>query len=109
MSPKLSALLNQIRSRLWLIDGGAAACLAVVGALLTVVLGMWFDLVWELPSGVRAATWGCAAVALVAALTGLLLRTRRGCQIQAMAKKVDDAASLGGQLMNGWELSGQLA
>lgn len=108
-APRLFQLVTSVRQRLCFLNGIKGACWGLLFAIVAVLSGMWFDLVWELPAGVRAATWVCAAGVFAAALGYLSYQTWRAVEIRRIARRIDAASGTAGQLLNGFELATQLA
>ena len=101
----LTQLLSRVRQRLWMLESARGLCWGLLAALGTLLGGMWFDLVWELPAQARAATWGLAALALTALLGSLLRRTWLAVDARQMARQIDAASGSGGELLNGYEFA----
>lgn len=101
----LTSLLYRVRRRLWLVDSVQGLCWGLLAAIATMLIGMWFDLVWELPAQARLATWGIATVTLTVLLAVLLRRTWQAVDARQMARRIDAASGSGGELLNGYEFA----
>jgi hypothetical protein len=100
----LHTIVVRVRRRLIGIGVAAGTFWALAAAAAILLLGAWFDLLWELPSEWRvAAVWiaGLGGVILLTALAAVAWRTAREA---AAARRLDRAAPAAGQIFTGWEL-----
>lgn len=105
IEPRLERLMADARRRLWLLDAARGACWGLLAALVTVLIGMWVDLIWELPPQIRLDTWILAIVALSGALGRILWLTWGAVEARRMARRIDTAVGSHGELLNGFEFS----
>jgi len=103
--PRLIDLMTKVRRRLLLVDSATGSCWGLFAALLTALLAMWLDLVWELPPLARAASWGCASVVFVAAFARQMARTWQSIQARRIARQIDSASGFQGEWLNGFEFA----
>jgi len=104
----LQRRLRGARRRLWLIGLLGSVAWAAVAAILFLLAAAWLDLFWELSAAWRVASlWGAAIVGagLIAALLRQIIRAAAQSRV---ARRMDQAAGSGGQILTGWELD-QLA
>ncbi|MEX0586015.1 MAG: hypothetical protein WD176_05195, partial [Pirellulales bacterium] len=96
--------LNEVRLR-WLAIGASSAVLwGLLTAALVVMAGVWLDLAWELSPELRLATIAAASVAAIALVALLLWRTVLAAQHSLLARRLDRAAGVGGDILTGWDL-----
>lgn len=80
-------------------------CWTLVGFLFTLLIAMWFDLVWAMPSSVR--WWiGRGGVVLAAAFALVrMIRLIMETDNDRLARRIDETQSTGGEILTGWQLS----
>ena len=66
----LKRRIRRVRRRLVLIGSTAAVTWAVLAAVALLMVGAWFDLLWELPPRWRIAAWWLAGEAGIDQLEG---------------------------------------
>ncbi len=103
-STAIGSHLQRVRRRLWLVGSATAIIWGTVGASLLILVGVWFDLLWELAPQARIAA---TSVALAGGLIVLGLITaivaRSGAN-RRVARRLDNAGRCGGEIVTGWEL-----
>ncbi len=105
----LTYRLGLLRRRVLLIGGLSALGWAVVAAIAAWLILVWLDLLWDLSPRVRLLS-NLAAV-VTGALLLLLISTRwlRNSQNRILARRLDRAGNLGGQIIVGYELADELS
>jgi hypothetical protein len=100
----LTLSFRRLRQRLLAVGGCTAAAWGVTAVLALVATGVWLDLIWELSSVVRIAACVVAAAAggTLAAVT--FAATLGRCRERALARRLDDSAHTGGQILSGHDL-----
>ncbi|MDB5387794.1 MAG: smc 7 [Planctomycetaceae bacterium] len=101
----LSAILNRLRRRLFAIDGTAGILWGFAGALLWLGIGVWLDLMLELPPYLRVGFLVSAIVVAVGLLGNAIRRALSKSAFHALARQLDQAAGSCGQILSGVELS----
>ncbi|HEY1786319.1 MAG TPA: hypothetical protein VGG30_12245, partial [Pirellulales bacterium] len=94
-----------LRRRVMLIGGASAVGWAVVILFVLAVVAAWFDLLWELSPQARIALDGLLVAAGLAAVGIGLWKAWRRTSMQALARRLDQTAKTGGQILSGYELS----
>ena len=96
-----SPLQTQLRviKRRWYLLGLAAGLIgAVAVALLSLLLGGWLDLVWELSPNGRISFITAAALLGITFFAASLIRTGQNGCFAALAQRVDRAMGFGGAI-----------
>jgi hypothetical protein len=101
----LQRRIADVRRRWLWIGSTAALAWGALAALGLVIAGVWLDLVWELSPQMRIAalvTSAAGGVLLLCVLVGMAYRAARDAD---MARRLDQAGGLGGDILTGWELA----
>ena len=101
----LGLQLRRVRRRLLSIGTAAAAMWGLAAVTILLLLGAWLDLLWEFPPQWRIATFWAAGAAGAAMLGTLSAVTLRAARDAAVARRLDRAGDVGGQILTGWELA----
>jgi hypothetical protein len=101
----LTTILNRLRRRLFAIDGLAGLLWGIAGALLWLGIGIWLDLILELPPYLRISFLLSSGVVAVILLAVAVRRSMSRGALHAIAEKLDLAAGSCGQILSGVELS----
>ncbi len=104
-SQPLSAILNRLRLRLFAVDSVAGCLWGVSGALLWLGIGVWLDLMLELPPHLRVAFLTSSALVAVLLIVLAVRRTVMNGAFHSLARRLDQAAGSCGQILSGVELS----
>ena len=105
----LYSALALVRRRLCWLSMAGAACWALVGFSLVVLMGMWFDLLWECSSDNADCRLDCGAATGLALFASQMVKMFRHAKAAALARRIDTAACTGGEILAGLELDrGQL-
>jgi len=100
----LSECLLRLRRR-WLALGGLAALAwGLVAATALLLLCVWLDLLLELPPELRCGLSGIALLGGIALLTWAYRGSLRRAAPQPLARRLDDLARTGGQVLSGVDL-----
>lgn len=102
--PSLKSILIRSARRLAAVETAAGSVWGLVAAAIALLLAAWLDLLWELSSSARMATWivgGSIAAIVLAVRVCLLIRSAR---FSAIARRLDRAATSSGAIVSGWEL-----
>jgi hypothetical protein len=100
----LTSILQSLGRRLLTLNCAAGVAWGVTAAVVFILLGVWLDLLWELPPGLRVACLGLAGVVaagIVAMLVAIALKKRTP---HALARRIDGVAETGGQIVTGVDL-----
>jgi hypothetical protein len=86
---------------------GLAAALGwmLVVAAAVLAAGVWLDLLWDTPPSARLAVVGLAILAAATWFGFAAARAWRGAAPAALARRLDDAAGSGGQVLSGVDLA----
>lgn len=101
----LPDVLKRLRRRVLWVDSTSAVAWGVIAALVTLVVGVWLDLVLELSAslriGVLMAAVGCGlAIMIRHARSGMV----KGASLW-LARRLDEVLNSGGQVVSGVELA----
>lgn len=105
-SAAIGSHLQRVRRRLWLIGTTTATLWGVVGASLLLLVGIWFDLLWELAPQARIAATTVAVAGGLIVLSLIAVAVVRSCANRRVARRLDHAGRCGGEIVTGWELEG---
>ncbi len=100
----LRSRLRRFRRRLWTIGSATALAWGLAAATVLLLAAAWLDLLWELSPQARMTLAGIAGTAGLAALGGRIATTVRAAGQRSIARRVDRAGNLGGQVLTGLEL-----
>ncbi len=101
----LTDVFARLRRRVLAIDGAAGAVWGVVAAALWIAAAVWLDLLFELGPRIRIALLATALVAAAVVVGSLIRRAIIRGAVPALARRVDDVARTGGQILSGVELA----
>jgi polyhydroxyalkanoate synthesis regulator protein len=102
---RLSERLVQVRRRLLAVDGTAGLVRGLIAAIVCLIVGVWLDLMFELPPAIRAGFLGFAAAVWMALLVRVLYHAACQGAFSQLARRLDSVAGTGGQILSGFELS----
>ncbi len=109
MAESISSIpLTGVRRRLVTVGAIAAAFWGVSAFVVLMLVAMWFDLVWDLASPLRAVTLPVLLAAGFALAVALAVGTLRQARASRLARRLDAAGGTGGKILSGWELEQQL-
>jgi len=103
----LVSILTVLRRRFVLIAGTAGAGWGLLLALAVLLAGVWLDLIVELSPVLRLCIVGGAVVLACGLFIWLAVRSVSHSSASAVARRLDDVASTGGQIVSGVELMQQ--
>ncbi len=100
----LKSSFRRLRRRMLAIGSLSGFGWGATSALALLACGIWIDLIWELPSGVRVgvAVAALAAGCMLAAVAAASALRRSGDR--ALARRLDGTACTGGQILSGYDL-----
>ena len=104
----LQTQLQAVKRRWWILGIAAGLTWTLTVLILSLLLGGWLDLVWELSPEGRIGCVVASALIGVASLIAMLVHIGRSGQIFPLAKRVDQAMGFGGAVLTGCELEGTL-
>ncbi len=105
MSPSsFDSTFQTLKRRVLAIGGASGAtwgCCAAIGLLLASV---WLDLVWDLSAAARVIAVLAAVIAGLTLLVFFVASAIRRSQASVLARRLDDNAETGGEIVSGFEL-----
>ena len=101
--------LRKLRQRVVAVASASGVGWGLTAALGVLTVGVWLDLVWELPGGARAGCSTLAAAAVIALALAASWMSLRHVEPVAMAHRLDQVARTRGQILAGVDLLGQTA
>ena len=100
----LTSILQTLGRRLLTLNVAMGIAWGLTAAVVFILLGVWLDLLWELPPGLRVACLGLAGVAAAGMVAILVLTALKRRQPLVLARRIDGVAGTGGQVVTGVDL-----
>lgn len=105
---ELLGRLDAVRRRLFSVGIVAAFGWMMLAVIVVLSLAVWFDLLWELPSSARFASFAVAALVGVVLFGSLLGSLFRKSSRQWLASELDKVGNTGGEIASGLDLSNSM-
>ena len=102
--PQLQHAFERFRSRLLMVRGLSAACIAVIAFFAVLIMWMWVDLALDLPPVLRLLAWGIAFATLIILGVRSIRRISAEANDKKIAARLDDVGQTGGQIRSGFDL-----
>ena len=101
----LSDALQNIRKRMLSVGAIAAVGWVILAVIVVLLVAVWLDLLWELPSGARTGASIVAAVVGLVLLLGFAWSLLRNSGKRRLAERLDKVGGTGGEITSGLELA----
>ena len=102
----LHTQLQAVKRRWWILGIAAGLTWTLIVLILSLLLGGWLDLVWELSPEARIGCVVVSALFGVATFIAMLVHVERSGRIFSLARRIDRAMEFGGVVLTGCELEG---
>lgn len=100
----LKTQLRPVKRRCWLLGIATGSAWTLVVVVLLMLLGGWFDLVWELSPFSRIGVWGISVLIGILFFIAIIFQTGRAGRLASLAECVDRTMGFGGAVLTGCEL-----